>query len=361
MHIRGTWVRGGTSKCWVFETQALEQAGVTADDLLPRIYGSPDHRQLDGVGGGTSTTSKAMLLTPAEEEGVDVVFTFAQVGIDEAKVDWGSNCGNCSTTAGLYAVENGWVGLGEEFTYVRTYNTNSNQLIVQRIATPGGQLPDEPKAMMPGTVYPGHEVGLGFLDPMGKTTGTLLPAGESSELTVGTRSYSVTMVDAGAPAVLLSSETLGLDQVPHAKWAEEVLPMLPELDEVRRRAALVMGMVETTQEAERAVPKLGIVGPSSAEDADLEILMLSMGKPHPAMPITGSVALTMAAFTPGTHPFEYAGLGATSGNFRLRTPAGVIDTFLERSDKGEVIVGVDRTARTLATATLYLPDAALAS
>ena len=97
MHeIPATWMRGGTSKCWVFRRDDLRVGDLSVDEVLLRLYGSPDHRQVDGVGGGTSTTSKAVILAPSAEAGVDVEYTFAQVGIEEAKVDWGSNCGNCS-------------------------------------------------------------------------------------------------------------------------------------------------------------------------------------------------------------------------------------------------------------------------
>lgn len=360
MEISAQWIRGGTSKCWVFDEADIAASGYSADELLPRLFGSPDARQIDGVGGATSTTSKAMIVSQGTDEDIDVVFTFAQVGIEESKVDWGSNCGNCSTTAGLYAVENGWVALDQDVTFVRTFNTNTGQVIVQRIPTPGGALPATLTADIPGAVHPGYEVGLGFVSPGGKTTGEVLPAGHArSELSAfGAKQYPATLIDAGAPAVLIPAEALGLDRLPHAQWSEAVIDRLVELDAIRRAGAVAMNMAARGEDAERAVPKLGIVGTSSDDDADLEVLMLSMGQPHPAMPITGSVAITTAAFMDGTYPFDLAGLGAIpaggSSKLRLRTPAGIITTFVD--DSGEVpIVGADRTARRLATSTLHLP------
>ncbi|TWH20642.1 PrpF domain-containing protein [Prauserella rugosa] len=357
MQISASWVRGGTSKCWVFEKEHIERTGLSADELLPRVYGSPDLRQIDGVGGATSTTSKAVILEPSADDDLDVVYTFAQVGIEEFKVDWGSNCGNCSATAGLYALERGWVQPAEDVTYVRTFNTNSGQKVVQRIPTPGGALPAEPSAIIPGTVYPGHEVGLGFVEPGGKTTGKLLPTGAGTDvLTVDGVDYPVSIVDAGAPAVILSPETAGLAGLPHAEWAgTAITEKLSVLDKIRRAGAVAMGLALTPEAAERAVPKLGIAGPAEDADADIEVLMLSMGKPHPAMPITGSVAMTMAAFTEGTFLHRAAMLGRTNGKLRFRTPAGIIVTFADDFG-GELVVGADRTARTLADATLYIPD-----
>ena len=181
MKIEAEWMRGGTSKCWVFETGHLHQSRTNLDELLPRLFGSPDSRQIDGVGGATSTTSKAMILHRPADHGIDVDFTFAQVGIEEAAVDWGSNCGNCSAVVGLYAIEKGWVVPSGDTTRIVTRNTNTGQIIVQLVATPAGALPIVPDAHMPGVASPGYRVGLGFQDPAGKTTGKLLPTGEATD------------------------------------------------------------------------------------------------------------------------------------------------------------------------------------
>ena len=112
-----------------------------------------------------------MILHRPADAGVDVDFTFAQVGIEEAAVDWGSNCGNCSAVVGLYAIEKGWVVPTGDVTRIVTRNTNTGQVIIQRVATPAGALPIVPDAQMPGVPFPGYRVGLGFQDPAGKTTG----------------------------------------------------------------------------------------------------------------------------------------------------------------------------------------------
>ncbi len=357
MKIEAEWMRGGTSKCWVFETENLDQANANLDDLLPRLFGSPDTRQIDGVGGATSTTSKAMILSRPADPEVDVEFTFAQVGIEEAAVDWGSNCGNCSAVVGLYAIEKGWVVPDGDSTRIVTRNTNTGQIIIQRVSTPSGALPIVPNAQMPGVVFPGYRVGLGFQNPAGKTTGHLLPTGSATDtiLAGGTR-WTVSMVDAGAPVVMVRAEELGLDTARYDTWKAGVELQLDTLDLIRRQAAVRMGMAATPAQAARAVPKLAIVGPPEGPDAegDVNIMMLSMGKPHPALAITGSVALTLAARTPGTV------LNAITGNsseavLKLRTPAGVIETWSEEQD-GSLLVGVNRTARTIASSIIYLPE-----
>lgn len=357
MKIQAEWMRGGTSKCWVFESAQLEEFQASPDVLLPRLFGSPDHRQIDGVGGATSTTSKAMILHRPQAGDVDVEFTFAQVGIEEAAVDWGSNCGNCSAVVGLYAIEKGWVVPRGDVTRIVTRNTNTGQIIIQRIATPDAGLPAEPLAEMPGVPFPGHQVGLGFLDPAGKTTGRLLPSGAATDaLTVGGTTWNVSMVDAGAPVVIIRAEDLGLDPEAYESWFGGVELLLQPLERIRRQAAVRMGLAATAGEAARAIPKVAIVAPPSSTDqgSDAGIMMLSMGKPHPALAITGSIALTLAARTPGTVMHRFLG-GFASPTLRLRTPAGVIETWSEERD-GSLLVGVDRTARTIASTTIHLPE-----
>ena len=366
MKIEAEWMRGGTSKCWVFEGEHLDETRKDLDSLLPRLFGSPDHRQIDGVGGSTSTTSKAMILRRPADPDVDVEFTFAQVGIEEAAVDWGSNCGNCSAVVGLYAIEKGWVTPNGDNTRIVTRNTNTGQIIIQRVATPAGALPIVPDAQMPGVVFPGYRVGLGFKDPAGKTTGKLLPTGEPTDtISAGGTRWTVSMVDAGAPVVIVKAEELGLDTARFESWQAGVMLQLDTLDQIRRQAAVRMGLASTVQDAARAIPKLAIVGAPKAGDAgtgvtgtadtaDVNVMMLSMGKPHPALAITGSIALTLAASTPGTVLNSITGSEPRS-ILRLRTPAGVIETWSEERD-GSLLVGVDRTARTIATSTLHLPE-----
>jgi len=355
--VPAVWMRGGTSKCWVFEREDLEATGFPIDDVLLRLYGSPDSRQVDGVGGATSTTSKAVILSKSSEPGVDVEYTFAQVGIDEGKVDWGSNCGNCSAVVAPYAVEKGWVRPQRGETLVRARNTNTGQMILQRVATPEGRWDPQLDTEIPGVPFPGTAVGLGFVDPAGRTTGRLLPTGNAVDaLPVGGAAVEATLLDAGAPLVIVSAETAGLGGVPFEGWSLEVLPELERLDAVRRAGAVAMGLAATPEGAERAIPKLAIAGPADAsstpERADVQIMMLSMGNPHPALAITGSVGLTIAAATAGT-VVQRALAAPAGGDLQIRTPAGTISTW-RRSIDGSDVVGSTRTARVLARAVLPL-------
>jgi 2-methylaconitate cis-trans-isomerase PrpF len=354
--IVSTWMRGGTSKCWVFDRSQLEVADRSVDDVLLRVFGSPDPRQVDGVGGGTSTTSKAVILSRALADDVDVDYTFAQVVVDEARVDWASNCGNCSSVVGLYAVRRGWVPAESDVTVVRIRNTNTGQLIVLDVQTPGGVLDERGREWIPGVPFPGIGVRMWFVDPAGRTTGSLFPTGNATDALPGRDGpVDVTLVDAGAPVVIVRAETVGVSVGDSPAELDARPDLLALLDDLRREGAVRMGLAPDKASAARAVPKLAVVAsPDSGGDADLVVRMLSMGRLHPALAITGSVALTMAARDPGSVIAHPSG-PVTGEQVRMMTPAGLVTTWTGDYE-GQVAVGVMRTTRRLAEATLILPD-----
>lgn len=357
--IDATWMRGGTSKCWVFRRDDLTIPDLSVDEVLLRLYGSPDHRQVDGVGGGTSTTSKAVILAPSAAPAVDVEYTFAQVGIEEAKVDWGSNCGNCSAVVAAFAIREGWVDTGAHETSVRVLNTNTGQLIVQRVPTPGGRLDEAASEDIPGVPFPGAPVRMGFVDPAGRSTGHLFPSGRVRDrLSSAVGGLTVTLVDAGAPVVAVRASDVGVRGDEDTAALDATPGLLAHLDAVRREAGVLMGLAETPDEVARAVPKLALVSDAASADGpatDLTVRMLSMGRFHPAVPVTGSVALTLAADAAGTVVHDLVAPTGPLDGLRLATPAGCVSTFVEDHD-GVTVVGVVRTYRRLASGTVLLPD-----
>jgi 2-methylaconitate isomerase len=353
--IAATWMRGGTSKCWVFERDQLDVPGWSKDNVLLRLFGSPDPRQVDGIGGGTSTTSKAVIVSPsAADTDWDIDYTFAQVAVEELKVDWGSNCGNCSSVVGLYAVRRGWVQPVADETVVRVRNTNTGQLILLQVRTPGGVVDERGSEHIPGVPFPGIGVHMWFVDPAGRTTGSLFPTGSVTDIVDGRDGpVTVTLIDAGAPLVIVPAEAVGVtgDETPAELDGRRELLIL--LDNIRRQAAVKMGLAADRASAERAVPKLALVTPAVDQDIDFQVRMLSMGRVHPALAITGSVALTMAAQDQKTVIGQQ--IGAVTGNqVRMSTPAGVVTTRLGQYN-GQAAIGVLRTTRRLAEATLLLP------
>lgn len=366
MGIRATWMRGGTSKCWVFAEQDLGGGNGERDGLLARLFGSPDVRQIDGIGGGTSTTSKAVLLAPSRRPGVDVDYTFAQVSVTEPTVDWSSNCGNCSTVTGLYALQAGWVQPVGEVTTVRVLNTNTNQLIRQEVPTPGQHVTNDGDTVIAGVPYPGLGVKVGFVEPAGRTTGRLFPTGSPVErVSDGELQLEVTMVDAGAPVVAIPAATVGLAGAESAATIDADAGLLARLERIRVAAAHLMGLVRDDESVPRAIPKVALVAPPAeqrdlagrvmaADEQHLSVRMLSMGRTHPALAITGSVALALAATTPGTVVSRLLPQADTAGPLHLATPSGVLPVWVEDSEEGQV-VSVLRTTRRLLTADIDVP------
>ncbi|MBM3716092.1 MAG: methylitaconate delta2-delta3-isomerase [Actinobacteria bacterium] len=350
LDIPATLMRGGTSKCWVFSRRELERIGAPVDDILVRLYGSPDERQIDGLGGGTSTTSKAVILSRSDRDDADIDYTFAQVGLTDGLVDWSSNCGNCSAAIAPYALHAGWLLPRGDRTRVRIFNTNTNQLMIAEVPTPGGIFDESGDARIVGVPYAGLEVVLWFVDPAGRTTGRLLPTGLAAERIDG---VPVTLVDAGAPVVIAEAEALGLTGLETPAEIDGRPELLRRIEGIRREAAVRMGLARTPEEARKAVPKVAMVSSDGPGGRVVGVTMMSMGKAHPALAITGSVALSMAAATAGTVVHRIA-TPDDQGTVSLRTPSGVIVTRIGVQN-GSPAVAITRTARRLADASVTLP------
>jgi 2-methylaconitate cis-trans-isomerase PrpF len=220
------------------------------------------------------------------------------------------------------------------------------------VPTPGGFLDENGTAFIPGVSFPGTPVRMWFVDPAGRTTGALLPTGEPMDLLDGRHGpVPATLIDAGAPVVVLPVSAVGLTGRETPAEIDARPELLAELETLRRQAAVRMGLVHDPGRAERAIPKLALVAPPEpGEDADVVVRMLSMGRVHPALAITGSVALTMAARAAGTVVPR-----CDRDVLRLLTPTGVVETRVRQIDSRPA-VGVLRTARRIADATLALPD-----
>lgn len=362
-YLRGTWMRGGTSKCWLFEDAAVAFAGGDAEVLLADAFGAGDPRQLDGVGGATSTTSKAAIVRRSAVAGVDIDYEFAQVGVDTRHVEWGSNCGNCATAIGLYALLAGLVQPRSGHTTVRMRHTNTGAMLAVTVATPGGTVPESGTATVPGIAVGGVGVELAFRTPEGATTGARLPTGHP----VDALPPAATLIDAGAPTALFDAAVFGLSG---GESVEQLAPVVPDLVRLRREAALRMGLATSGSRVDHALPKTGVVAapvdyrttdgvPISAGDYDLAVRMLSMLAPHPAVGLTSAVALAAAA--------DIAG-GVVSGCMRdsspdvlrLGTPAGVVTVAIDRAPDGTLCaVRIPRAARRIAVADIAVPEPAL--
>ncbi len=177
--VPASWVRGGTSKCWIFRASDVDALPVTRDEFLLRAFGSPDLRQIDGIGGATSTTSKAIIVeTRGPGQPRDLVsYSFAQVSVDHPRVEWLSNCGNCATALALYVVQHELVGLGDDVTGFSMVNTTTGLVLRATVPTPDGTAPSQGAQLVRGVPFPGVPVDLGFTERTWSTHGTLLPTG----------------------------------------------------------------------------------------------------------------------------------------------------------------------------------------
>ncbi|MFC4396927.1 MULTISPECIES: PrpF domain-containing protein [Micrococcaceae] len=376
MGLKGHWYRGGTSKCWLFDARDVALHAPTREDipaLLSAAFGAADARQLDGVGGGTSTTSKAAVIwaTPGGEADLD--YLFAQVGIGDPTVELGSNCGNCATAIALFAVQTGIVPARDGMTKVRMRHVTSGAVLSGAVPTPRGRIPKSGLARVPGSSAAGVPVSLSFHGPWGQNTGALLPTGNPVEqLQVNGRTLDATMVDAGAPAVLLAADQAGVDL---SSMTDNLAAQLPDLIAARASAGLIMGLRKPEDPPQNAVPKVGVVAPAgdytaadgttiSAGSHDVRVRMLSMLAPHPAIGLTSAVAVALAASQPSSVVAAAAGQSPSTGTgtprlLRVGTPAGVITAEIITDDTGAVSeVALHRAARHIATADIDVAPAA---
>lgn len=365
MHVPATLVRGGTSKCWLFDEAELPTSVGDIEALLVNAYGAADPVQLDGIGGATPTTSKAAVVRPSGTSGVHVDYLFAQVGIGVRRVEWGSNCGNCATAIALWSVARGLVPVTGDRTRVVMRNTNTGSVLEAEVDTPDGQVQEFGTQTVPGTRAGGVAVGLTFLDPAGGTTGSLLPAGEVvEEWEVDGQRTRVSMIDAGAPMILVDAAGLGHTG---AEGLRDMTALVEQLRRFRHRAADRMGLTPAGAAVSDAVPKVGIVGPPrtyrtslgdevDAADHDVSVRMLSMNAPHPAIGLTSAVGVAVANLLDGS-VVHAASSSPGATELRIATAAGVIAvTSGDVATSGPRRVTVRRAARILCAADIVVPE-----
>jgi 2-methylaconitate cis-trans-isomerase PrpF len=326
--VRAVFMRGGTSRAVFFHEADVPPAGEARDRLLLSALGSPDPygRQLDGLGGGISSLSKACLIGPTTHPDADVDYTFAQVHVREPLVDYSGNCGNCSSAVGPFAIDERLVSPTDGETVIRIHNTNTKKLIVAHVPVVGGEAAVAGDFELPGVPGRGARIALDFLDPGGAGTGRLLPTGRARDEVAG---VAASLVDATNPMVFVRAADLGLSgiETPGAIDADGALSA--RLEALRVAAAERMGIPGSA-----ALPKIALVAPPApftaldgtgypAGAVDLVARVISMGNCHRAFALTAAMCLAVAARIDGTVVAE-AVRGAASGDVRLGHPSGVL-------------------------------------
>ena len=373
--LPAVFMRGGTSRAVMFHAKDLPERSAW-DPLFLAAMGSPDPngRQLNGMGGGISSLSKVCILAPSARDDADVDYTFAQVQIREAAVDYRGNCGNMSSAVGPFAVDEGIVRPNGETAVVRIFNTNTKKIIRSTFPLHDGRAATDGGMAIPGVAGLGAPVKLDFLTPGGATTGKLLPTGHvTDQLDVpGLGQIEVSMVDAANACVFVRARDLGLTgrELPEALDAN--VELLAMLQNIRRAASVAMGIARDEAEARtiNGVPIIGFVAPPmdsptlsgetiSASQIDLTARFLSNGQPHRALPLTASLCTAVAARIEGTVVNQVLGADAT-GSIRIGMPSGIltVDADVARgTDGGWVAHGGTfyRTARRLFDGRIYVP------
>lgn len=363
-------MRGGTSKAVFLLENDLPSDPEKRDRIILSIFGSPDSRQIDGLGGADPLTSKLAIISCSNRPDSDVDYTFGQVDINTPFVDYSSNCGNISAAVGPFAIVQGLVKATEPITIVRIYNTNTDSVFKAEVPVANGHpcvLGDYHIHGVPGT---GARIGLNLAGTVGAKTGKLLPTGNPTDIidVNGFGTLEVSMVDAGSPMVFIRASALGLTGTETPAQIDTDSRMLNLLEDIRCIAAEKMGIADriTAREKVRAVPMVAFVAPSQdyrshingdqifAKDIDFVSRVMFMQIMHKAYSGTATVCTGCAAVTPGTLVYELRGV-RENGLVRIGHPAGIIecDTSVDNGVIARAVFG--RTARRIMEGYAYIP------
>ncbi|EAR08694.1 2-methylaconitate cis-trans isomerase PrpF [Reinekea blandensis] len=384
--IRATYMRGGTSKGVFFCLDDLPASaqvpGTERDQLMLRVIGSPDpyQKHTDGMGGATSSTSKVVILSTAEDEQHDVNYLFGQVSIDQPAVDWSGNCGNLTAAVGSFAIEQGLIpktripdqGVAE----VRIWQQNIQKTIVAYVPIANGEVVETGDFYLDGVTFPSAEIPIEFLDPA-DGEGALFPTGHRVDVLevptdiAETGRVDATLINAGIPTIFVRAEDIGFRGDEHQADINQDPTKLARLETLRALGALKMGLIQNLDEAKSRAhtPKIAFVASASdyvsasgqsiaATDIDLQVRAVSMGKLHHAMMGTAAVAIAAASVIPGTLVNEAAGSGERD-SVVFGHPSGTlrVGAVVHRDgDQWQVErVRMSRSARLLMTGTIRVP------
>ncbi|TCK36263.1 2-methylaconitate cis-trans isomerase [Paraburkholderia sp. BL8N3] len=386
IRIPATYMRGGTSKGVFFRLQDLPEAaqvpGAARDALLMRVIGSPDPygKQIDGMGGATSSTSKTVIVAKSSRAGHDVDYLFGQVAIDRAFVDWSGNCGNLSAAVGPFAIASGLIDPervpDHGVAIVRIWQGNIGKTIIAHVPVTKGAVQETGDFELDGVTFPAAEVQLEFMDPAAEEDGAggaMFPTGRLvDDLDVpGIGTLKATMINAGIPTIFLNAESIGYTGTELQDAINGDPKALAMFETIRAHGAVRMGLIKHIDEiaSRQHTPKIAFVAKPAAyvassgkeiaaSDVDLLVRALSMGKLHHAMMGTAAVAIGTAAAITGTLVNLAAGGGERSA-VRFGHPSGTLRVGAQASQvDGEWTVTkaiMSRSARVLMEGSVRVP------
>lgn len=367
------YMRGGTSKGAYINMADLPTEPAARDACILSLYGSPDKRQIDGIGGADPLTSKVALVGISQRTDIDVDYTFGYVGIDDAAVDYEGNCGNMSAGVGVFAIMQGFVKAVEPETVVRIYNTNTDKVIEAHIPVKNGEPQVVGDFAIDGVPGKASKIILYFKEPAGAKTGKLLPTGQvKDEITLADgRTISVSLVDAATPAIFVRADALGYKgtELP-IDIENDTQGLLQTLEEIRCQGAVMMGLADSKESASSAVPKVCMVSAPQAyvaidgrriEASDIDVVARTKALKviHKAYAVTGGICTATAALIPGTVVNEVVSERAKlSKNVVLGHPSGSFSFSIDIKNDGPDYVlyktGVARTARPIMEGIAYV-------
>ncbi|WP_340053240.1 2-methylaconitate cis-trans isomerase PrpF [Pseudomonas sp. JAI120] len=387
IRIAATYMRGGTSKGVFFSLKDLPEAaqvpGPARDALLLRVVGSPDpyDKQIDGMGGATSSTSKTVILSKSIKADHDVDYLFGQVSIDKPFVDWSGNCGNLSAAVGSFAISNGLVEASRipqnGVAVVRVWQANIGKTIIAHVPITSGEVQETGDFELDGVTFPAAEVQVEFMDPAAEVEGgggSMFPTGNLVDdfEVPGVGTFKATMINAGIPTIFVNAADIGYTGTELQGAINGDPKALLMFETIRAYGALRMGLIKNLDEAAQRqhTPKVAFVAKPAdylassgkaiaASDVDLLVRALSMGKLHHAMMGTAAVAIGTAAAISGTLVNLAAG-GIERNAVRFGHPSGTLRVGAEASlVNGEWTVNkaiMSRSARVLMEGWVRVPD-----
>ncbi|WP_323593302.1 2-methylaconitate cis-trans isomerase PrpF [Aliarcobacter butzleri] len=380
IRVKATYMRGGTSKGTFFNIADLpkeaQEDKVKRDKLLQRIVGSPDiyKQQMDGMGGATSSTSKAILVGKSTVPNHDVDYYFGQVAIDKDFMDWSGNCGNLSSAVGPFAIHEGLVDNVPQngVCCVRIWQANIKKTILCYVTMVDGQVKEMGDYYIDGVAFPAEEILLEFAEPVDPSE-ELFPTGNLvDDLEVpGIGTFKATMITAGIPTIFLNAADIGYKGTELQADINSDAEALARFEKIRSYGALKMGLISDLKEAEtrQHTPKIAFVAPKSdfitssgkevkADEIDLHVRALSMQKLHHAMMGTASVAIGVAACIEGTLVNLAAGGGEKTA-VEFGHPSGTLKVgAVIKKENGKYIVDkatMSRSARIIMKGEVYAP------
>ena len=375
--VRCTIMRGGTSKAIFFHRNDLPKEQDLRDKIIRRVFGAPDFREIDGLGGADPLTSKVAIIGPSTREDCDVDYLFGQVNMAEPMVDWKTNCGNISSAVGPFAIDEGLVDAVGPITRVRIHQVNTGRVIVAEVPVKGNRAEVEGTHRIDGCPGTGAKIILDWADSAGAFTGKLLPTGNTTDtLNVeGEGKFEVSLVDAAIPVVFIRAEALGLKGSETPQEIDANKNLLAKIENIRSVAAQTMGLCSDWRQATHEVPYtpfFAICAPPipyknwttgekiSAEAVDLVVRLLLMQVMHKAYPGTGTICTVAAAMTPGTIANRMSRPEIIEkGKLRIGHPAGIITAEGKVEIQGNKYLlkraTMDRTARCLMRGYALIP------